>query len=363
MSNQRPPSAIARPSAPTTAPATQQADGQRPPQTIRELTNDIVYDKIGETLVRILPRDITADQYQASLVSLLMQNPELVGCELPALAVAVFNAARCGLDVNPMLGHVYLTPQKVRQKKLDARGRPVLDGGGREVWAERKLVRMMVGYKGLIFLGRRSGLTPLCEARVVYEGDKFDWNEGIPPTLSHRPTLKTKERGEIYASYARAKLHDGTYVFRVIDMDDVERAMRASGSAFETKWDEAARKKVPTGKINPNSPWGTDYAAMVMKTAVRRFYKGFDLGDPSARVMAAALHADDAYTAGKIPVPTNVFTGEQIEAPAKMGGAADWGDAEFGQGFSSDSDFDQSIDVEAHDGAQGDTRDGDGNPS
>ena len=333
------PGAIARPSAATSAPATQGQGDARPVKTIRELTREIVYDKIGETLLKILPRDITADQYQASLVSLLMQNPELVGCELPALAVAVFNAARCGLDVNPMLGHVYLTPQKVNQKKLDARGKPVTGQNGKPIWIERQLVRMMVGYKGFIFLGRRCGLTPICEARVVYEGDQFEWDEGIPPKLMHKPTLRTKERGEIIAAYARAQLSNGAWTFRVIDMDEVDRAMRASATAFETQWDENARKKLPTGRVNPNSPWGTDFAAMVMKTAVRRFYKGFDLGDPSARAMASMLHTDDAYAAGRIPLPTSVLTNEQIEAPAKMGGASDWSDAELtGREFESDDD-------------------------
>jgi hypothetical protein len=189
---------------------------------------------------------------------------------------------------------------------------------------------MMVGYKGYIFLGRTCGLTPTCDARVVYEKDVFEWDEGVPPKLVHKPSLRTKERGEIYAAYARAQLSNGAWTFRVIDMDDVERAMRASATAYETEWDESARKKVQTGRINPNSPWGTDYAAMVMKTAVRRFYKQFDLGDAAARPLAAMMHADDAYTSGRIPLPTNVMTNEPIGSPAQLGGDADWGDAGLG---------------------------------
>lgn len=341
-------SAIARPSASTAAPAVQgQEGGEKKPGTLRELVADIVYTKIGDTVAKILPKHLNRDAYQASLVSLMMQNPELVGCELPALAVAVFNAARCGLDVNPVLGHVYLTPQKVRVPKIDPRtGKAVTDDRGNKIFVERQLVRMMVGYKGYIFLGRTCGLTPTCDARVIYEHDFYEWDEGVPPKLVHKPTLKTKERGEIIAAYARAQLSNGAWTFRVIDMDDVERAMRASATAYETKWD--GRRKVPTGKINPNSPWGTDYAAMVMKTAVRRFYKQFDLGDAAARPLAAMMHADDAYSAGRIPLPTNVATNEPIGAPAQLGGDSDWGDAGLGREVIGDEE--DAIDAEATEG-------------
>ena len=355
MNSPRPPtsSAIARPSAATTAPAVQGAEGERKPSTLRELVADIVYTKIGDTVARILPKHLNRDAYQASLVSLMMQNPELVGCELPALAVAVFNAARCGLDVNPVLGHVYLTPQKVRVPKINPQtGKAVTDGRGKKVYVERQLVRMMVGYKGFIFLGRTCGLTPTCDARVVYEKDIFEWDEGVPPKLLHRPSLKVKERGDIYAAYARAQLSNGAWTFRVIDMEDVERSMRASATAYETEWDEASRRKVPTGRINPNSPWGTDYAAMVMKTAVRRFYKQFDLGDPAARPLAAMMHADDEYTAGRIPLPTNVTTNEPIVSPAQLGGDADWGDAGFGREFAGEDE--DAIDAEATEADPGD---------
>lgn len=358
-SKQPPSAAIARPSAPTTPATIPQPGEQRVVKTIRDLTNEIVYDKIGGTVLKILPKHINPEAYQASLVSLLMQTPELVSCELPALAVAVFNAARVGLDVNPVLGHVYLTPQKVRQPKLDARGNKVQDDNGQDIWIERKLVRMMVGYKGFIYLGRSCGLTPTCDARVVYEHDFFEWDEGVPPKLVHKPTLKTRERGDIIAAYARAQLASGAWSFRVIDMDDVDRAMRASATAFETVWDKKTRRKVPTGKVNPNSPWGTDFAAMVRKTAVRQFYKQFDLGDPSARPLASMMHADDQYTAGRIPIPTSVHTGAPMEAPPQLGTDADWSDAQLGREvvgeFEEDALDAEASDVDAVDPPAGET--------
>lgn len=300
------------------------------PRSTRAIVKEVVYDKLGEVTLKILPADVSKEQYQASLVSLLNATPELVGCELPSLAVAIFNAARCGLDFNPALGHAYLTPQKVSHPKLGGDGRPIVDERtGKKIWLSRQLVRLTIGYKGFIFLGRRCGLTQICEPRVVYEGDAFEWDEGVPPRLSHRPTLKTKERGEIIGAYARAELANGRQVFRVIDMDEVHRAMSASPTAFTTAYDPKQRKRVKTEERNPTSPWSTHFPEMVLKTAVRRFYKGFDLGDPQARPMAAVMQADDLYAIGRTPLPT-LPTGGPIEAPAQLGVGADWGDADLG---------------------------------
>lgn len=318
---------LARPNAPTT-PA--RPDDQRPVATVRELTHRFVYDTCGKVLTSILPRFVGHEQYQASLVTLINGNPELITCDHASLAVGIFNAARVGLDFNPMLGHAYLSPRKVRQPKLDPRTGQVMRDERGQVWQEKKIASLMFGYKGYIYLGRQCGLTPVCQAHVVYECDDFEWTLGDQPRVFHKPALKVKDREKhpIVAAYAHARLSNGQPITHVITMDRVERAMLASATAYETAWDSKARRKVPTGNRNPNSPWSTDFAAMVRKTAIRDFYKSFDLGDPSARPLAAAIDTEQSYDAGRIPLPSKVDDGAPLPPPEALG-YSEWNDGEW----------------------------------
>lgn len=319
-----PETSLARPSAPTT-PARPDQQPPRPP--VRELTQKFVYETCGKVLTNILPKFIGREQYMASLVTLINGNPDLIYCDHGTLAVGIFHAARCGLDFNPMLGHAYLTPRNTRVPVRDQRtGRILTDEGGKQIWQDRKVAGLMFGYKGYIFLGRQSGLTPVCQGHVVYECDEFDWQLGDQPRVIHKPNLKVKDREKqpIVAAYAFARLTTGQPMVHVITMDRVDRAMQASATAWETVYDKKQRKKVPTGNRNQSSPWWTDFAAMVKKTAIRDFYKSFDLGDPSARPLAAALDIENALDQGRLPPPTRVDTGEMIPPPEMLGYDEQW---------------------------------------
>jgi len=273
---------------------------------LREQTRDFVGGKLLPTLRSILPGHLKPEQFQASVVNAIDAQPKLFANKI-SLAIAVFNLARLGLDTNPVLQHAFLIPRDVSFK----------GAGGK--WEKRPTVTMQVGYKGLIYLGRRAGLTTICEARVVREGDVFDYAEGMIPNLVHKPKLNSD--GKVICAYARA-LVDGRPVFRVVDLAEINRAMRASASAFPLVWDEVARKKVQATVVNPDSPWATDYEAMVMKTAIRRFYKAFDLADAPA--LAAAIKVDQDYDVGKTPIPLD-GGGAVLPAPAALGAPQDWG--------------------------------------
>ncbi len=298
---------LARPSGPTVPAAQGNAQTIR---DLREQTRNFVGQRLLPTLRQILPPAMKAEQFQASLVNTIDANPKLFANRI-SLAIAVFNLARLGLDTNPILQHAFLIPREVSV--------PTTDDRGKKRWEKKATVTVQIGYKGLIFLGRRAGLTTLCEARVVRDCDEFDYTEGLVPNLIHRPKLNAE--GKVVCAYARA-IVDGRPLFRVVDLAEIERAMRASSSAYPMVWDEGERRKVQSKELNPDSPWATDYEAMVQKTAVRRFYKSFDLAD--AVGLAHALQVDADYDAGRVPKPID-DAGSTMPAPAALGVAADWG--------------------------------------
>lgn len=322
MSQQRQQSnQLARPAGPTVPAAPPQQGQVQTVKDIRERTRDLVQQKMAPALKSLLPSGIQAEQFQASLINTIDATPDLMNNPV-SLALAVYNLARLGLDTNPVLQLAYLIPREVSQPKKDPQtGKDILDDRGKRIYVKKPVVTMQIGYKGFIFLGRRAGLTKMCEARVVRDCDEFEYTEGMVPNLVHKPKLNAD--GEVIAAYARA-LIDGRPVFRLIDQSEIRRAMLASSSAFPLVWDNQLKRKVrDTTKLNPDSPWSTDYEAMAMKTAIRRFYKSFDLVEYAQ--VAEALAVDESYDKGRAAIPAGP-NGAPIDAPAQLGAAADWRD-------------------------------------
>ncbi|MFX6023206.1 recombinase RecT, partial [Acinetobacter baumannii] len=83
------------------------------------------------------------------------------------------------------------------------------DNNGGERWV--KSVQVIIGYKGLIDLARRSGQIVSIAAHEVCENDKFELVYGIDEKLNHTPAMGA--RGEVVGFYAVAKLTGGGYAF------------------------------------------------------------------------------------------------------------------------------------------------------
>jgi recombination protein RecT len=153
-------------------------------------------------------------------------------------------AGQLGLEPGP-LGHVYLVPFKDE-------------------------VTLVIGYRGLIDLGYRSGLLKSIAAVTVREGDEFQYREGTRPFLDHIRAGSPEGR-EPVAYYAVAHLKTGGAPFVVLYPDDIERT----------------QSKAP-GSSSSLSPWNTHFDAMARKTAVRRLAPML----PQSPVFAQAVAAD-----------------------------------------------------------------------
>ena len=164
--------------------------------------------KQGE-IVKMLPRYLNAECLLKVAQIAATTTPALAECDVPSLIGAIGQCAQMGLEPNTVLGHAYLVPFNTKRK----------DSNGGERWV--KSVQVIVGYKGLIDLARRSGQIVSIAAHEVCQNDKFDLVYGLDEKLVHAPALG--ERGEIIGFYAIAKLRDGGHVFEFMSRFQVER--------------------------------------------------------------------------------------------------------------------------------------------
>jgi recombination protein RecT len=202
-------------------------------------------DRQKPELAKVLGSPAQVERFARIVQTEMRRTPKLFECEPASLLGAMMLSAQLGLEPGP-LGHVYLVPF------------------GREV-------TFIVGYKGMVELAYRSGQVKDVTARVVRDGDSFDYREGTRPFLDHRPAGPPGEREWTHA-YAVARTKAGGAPFAVLYPEDVARAKARSASA----------KK-------PGGPWDTDTEAMWRKTAVRRLAPFL----PQTAQLAEALSVDE----------------------------------------------------------------------
>lgn len=229
------------------------------------------------TLAAVLPRHVSPDRMLKIALGAMRTTPKLMGCTVESLMGAVVQVSQLGLEPNTPLGHAYLIPFENRQKNTTE-------------------VQIVLGYKGLIDLARRSGQIVSIGAHEVCANDHFEYAYGLDERLEHRPALG--ERGEIIAFYAVAKLVGGGHAFEVMSNQQVLDIRDASQG-----WKQAKRY----GKTE-NTPWGGHYAEMGRKTVLRRLFKYL----PVSIELANAAALDDLNARGESQALDNVLDGDYI---------------------------------------------------
>lgn len=188
----------------------------------------------------LLPPDMTAQRFKASVGLALAQQPSLMRCDRGSIVLAVMKAAKLGIDVaGGALGHGYLVPY------------------GTEC-------AFVPGYKGLVALAVTAGVVRDMTPVLVHENDSFEVEEGDRPRVRHKPFIPKKagdSRGAIIAAYTRVTYPDG-----------------AHGIKGLLYWDDIARIESGTPK---NGPWGGKHRPeMVKKSSVKNAFK--TIGIPSS---------------------------------------------------------------------------------
>ena len=192
---------------------------------------------------KMLPKHLNAERLLKVAQIAATTTPALAKCDVPSLIGAIGQCAQMGLEPNTVLGHAYLLPFNTKRK----------DANGNEKWVNS--VQVIIGYKGLIDLARRSGQIVSIAAHEVCQNDKFELVYGLDEKLNHTPAMG--ERGEVIGFYSIAKLKDGGHAFEFMSRFQVEEIKAAS---------ERKNKR-------ESSVWKDHFVEMGRKTVIRRLAK------------------------------------------------------------------------------------------
>jgi recombination protein RecT len=165
-----------------------------------------------------LPNKIGVERMMRIVMTAILNNPKLALCEPNSFFGALLQALQLGLEVNTPLGQAYLIPRW--NKKL------YNNKGGYEC-------NFQMGYQGMLDLCYRYEKYRRITARVVYEGDIFEYGDGDNHHINHTPRFKTEKPTFVWALY---ELNNGGFDFAVWPWEKViKHAEKFSESYNEEK--------------------------------------------------------------------------------------------------------------------------------
>lgn len=194
----------------------------------------------------VLPKMMNLDRFmQMSMSVAKMQANSKYIIDKASILTCVYNAAKYGLELNDSLGHAYLVPFK-------------------------KTCTLIVGYKGLLELVRRSGKVSDVHAFIVYEGDEFDYYvDENGPHIMYRPTIGKRGKPTRGVSIARFTDPEMKPSIDVVPYEKIEAIKNAA----------LAR--------TPKSPWGNKMyeEEMAKKTVLRHHCKTLPMSTEASEVI------------------------------------------------------------------------------
>lgn len=199
-----------------------------------------------------LPSGFSQDRFVRLLLTAANTNPELFECDPRSFLAAGVGAAQLGLEPNDARGLAYLIPFKDNRRNL-------------------KVVQLIIGYRGMLDLARRSGMVSSINAFSVFKQDRFEYQLGLEPSLMHVPGDHDENPDDLSHVYAVAKVN-GDPQFVVLTRRQIDKT-KAQSQGAKSKY----------------SPWNGFYVEMALKTAIRRLCKWL----PQTVEVAQALDTDE----------------------------------------------------------------------
>jgi recombination protein RecT len=241
---------------------------ERLPRTISDLLRG---PELKAAVKAALPKHLQADRFIRVALNATMRQPELLQCTRESFFRCLLDLSALGLEADGRRAHLipfWNNSVKPRQRE----------------------VQLIIDYKGISELVRRSGDVSYIHADVVYDNDEWGFAYGSGAFLKHKPNL-TDRGGRVIAVYSFVKLRDGSEDFIVLSAAEVE----------------AVRKR---SKTSGTGPWVTDWPEMAKKTAFRRHSKWLPLSAESRD----AIEKDDELTGVDISDALNAV---QEDAPMR----------------------------------------------
>lgn len=217
-------------------------------------------DRTQAMMRAIVPKHVTPDRMMRLAVLAVTRTPKLAECHPQTLLGAFISCSALGLEPNTPLQHVHLIP-------FENRRRGIVE------------VQTIIGYRGYMELGRRSGLILQQHAEVAFSNDLFEYEFGTETRLRHIPVMDGTDRGDPIAAYCHVKLTDGQ-AFTVMPWADVLK-IRDGSQGYQS----AVRFN------KSDNPWQVHPLRMGRKTAIRQLYSGGEV--PLSLEMANAALIDE----------------------------------------------------------------------
>lgn len=234
---------------------------------------DIVRSKSFQAqMAMALPKNLTAERLTRIVMTEVRKTPALLNCNQESLFGAVLQCAQLGLEPGSALGHCYLLPF-----------------GNGKARDGRPNCQLIIGYRGMIDLARRSGQIQSIGAYVVHEADDFEYELGLHPDIHHKPS-PLADRGPVTYVYAVAVLKGGGVQFEVMSRAEVE----------------AIRKQSKAGN---SGPWVTHWEEMARKSVVRKLFKYLPVSIEAVR----AVEIDEKSDRGEAVTEDDFINAEYVE--------------------------------------------------
>jgi recombination protein RecT len=212
---------------------------------LTQVTNvkELLWNDAAKTqLQQVAAAHMKPERMMRLMANAIRTTPKLGECDPMSLLGGLMTCAGLGLEPNTTMGHAYLIPFKNNRKGITE-------------------VQLVVGYKGLIDLARRSGHITSISANIHYSDDEiWEYEEGTEARLRHIPGA---QEGDKRHAYAIAKFRDGGHAYVVLPWAKVMK-IRDGSQGWQTA--------VKFGATDRN-PWKSHEDEMAKKTAIRALAK------------------------------------------------------------------------------------------
>jgi phage RecT family recombinase len=206
----------------------------------------------------------------------MYKTPKLLECTKESVMIGAYTLAELNLSPIATFGQAYLIPYKDNKNN-------------------RTDLQLQIGWRGLTTIAIRDGCCKAIHSGVVFKGERFIYELGFNPILSHVPSFdEDRTEANIVAFYATATLPSGEKVAEVIGRKEMD--------AFRQKYGQKNNSGKPT-------PWETAYAEMGRKTVVKRLCKYL----PASSALDTAIAFDNESNIEKDITPPQ----EQVTADLK----------------------------------------------
>src|SRR5215467_9922023 len=228
--------------------------------------------KMKDQFEAALPNHISVDRMLRLAMTCVQRNPGLLECTPLTLYGALMTAAQLGLEPNTPVHECCLIPFWNNNARPRARE-----------------AQLLIEYRGLLKLVRRSGEIGGVMTGAVYEKDVWQYERGLTPVLKHIPN-PVADRGKLIAVYAVARFKDG------------------GEPQFDWMWTFEVEKIRERSRAANSGPWMTDYEAMATKTVLRRLCKTL----PTSIEVQKAVDFDEKAELG-LPQDFDIIGEDDIE--------------------------------------------------